>query len=437
MKDITTRMNRLAARLVLAGALLLPWSTPPAPLLAAAWPEYPYDDGYVATAFGAPREMAFPTFRTAAPEPISLQVAGRPVPGVFDQWRALNCSAALQSGPAPLAFVISGTGGAHDSMKMRFLQNVLYDNGYHVVNLPSSTHPDFIVSVSSSRVPGYLPDDAADLRRVMRWLKDDVEKRATVTDCVVLGYSLGGAQAAYVAWLDEKDPVLGIGKALMINPAVDLYDSAARLDALLEERNLGGKEPLRVVDRLLNKFSDFYLRQERLSLGEDLPSQLAGAVGVTREELLVAIGGSFRLSSMSMIFVSDACIHAGYIVPAERRVDADDDLAPYFDATMRIGFQEYFDEYLYPFLRHRDPGLTREEAKRRLSLESIADYLAASSKVEVMTNVDDFILTPDNLRFLRQTLGARASIHPRGGHCGNLTYAPFMAEILERLAARD
>ena len=92
------------------------------------------------------------------------------------------------------------------------------------------------------------------------------------------------------------------------------------------EQTLGGEEPLRVLDRLLNKFSDFYLRQESLSLGEDLPARLAGAVGVTRTELLVAIGGSFRLSSMSMVFVSDASIHAGYIVPANRRVDNDDDL---------------------------------------------------------------------------------------------------------------
>jgi hypothetical protein len=49
----------------------------------------------------------------------------------------------------------------------------------------------------------------------------------------------------------------------------------------------------------------------------------------------------------------------------------------------------------------------------------------------VMTNENDFILTREELDYLRQLFGERAKIYPRGGHLGNLEYKENLAYMVE------
>ena len=64
--------------------------------------------------------------------------------------RGMPYSVLKQNRPtAPLFFIIGGTGAGHDSTKSYGLANVLYQAGFHVVSLPSPTHPSFIVTASS------------------------------------------------------------------------------------------------------------------------------------------------------------------------------------------------------------------------------------------------------------------------------------------------
>jgi hypothetical protein len=65
-----------------------------------------------------------------------------------------------------------------------------------------------------------------------------------------------------------------------------------------------------------------------------------------------------------------------------------------------------------------------------MSLESIATYLKNSDKIALMHNQDDIILKPGEIDFFRQLFGARATIYPNGGHCGNLMYSQFIANMI-------
>lgn len=65
-----------------------------------------------------------------------------------------------------------------------------------------------------------------------------------------------------------------------------------------------------------------------------------------------------------------------------------------------------------------------------LSLRSIEGYLKSSTKFGVMTNENDFILTKEELDYLRQLFGERAKIYPRGGHLGNLEYKENLAYMV-------
>jgi len=68
----------------------------------------------------------------------------------------------------------------------------LYAAGYHVVILSSPTHPNLIISTSTSHVPGDRTEDAADLYGLMETIWNRIKEEIEVSDFSVVGYSLGG-----------------------------------------------------------------------------------------------------------------------------------------------------------------------------------------------------------------------------------------------------
>ena len=133
--------------------------------------DYPLRDPYFATVIGTPNELEYPTEGPKYPgvEKLSL-FPERKVPTVF--WHGNKHRVGVDSQrsdqPTPLIFILSGTGSNFESSKTRFLRDVFYDAGFHVISLSSTTTGEFITSASSSSRPGYVPDDIADLYEIMR-----------------------------------------------------------------------------------------------------------------------------------------------------------------------------------------------------------------------------------------------------------------------------
>ena len=136
---------------------------------AAASYGYPIADPLLATVLGTP-----PALRAAVPDEIDLErrsltlFPDREIPRVLWSSRRFEYSLAAQKEPAPLIFLIAGTGARFDSEKNAYLQKVLYQAGMSVVNISSPTHPDFIITASRSSVPGFMEADVEDLYRVMK-----------------------------------------------------------------------------------------------------------------------------------------------------------------------------------------------------------------------------------------------------------------------------
>ena len=109
---------------------------------ARAEPDVATSDPYLATVAGAPDQL-----KADVPTTIPLKVrklqqyAGREIPDALRYGARLEYSYVKQMGPAPLIFVIAGTGAAHDSELPRFLMRAFYAAGFHVVSITSPTHP--------------------------------------------------------------------------------------------------------------------------------------------------------------------------------------------------------------------------------------------------------------------------------------------------------
>jgi len=385
---------------------------------------YPFSDPLVATIIGTP-----PEYQSQLPNEIRARnldlppLVDRPVPKVFWYQDRLRYSLAYHNKPAPLIFIIAGAGSDHTGSSISYLQRVFFFAGFHVVSLPSPLHPNFIVTASTTAVPGNLSDDSRDLYRVMEAIWRELQKDIDVTDFLLTGYSLGAAQAAFIAHLDEQKGTFAFSRVLLINPPVSVFDSANRLDRLLDDNIPGGIDNLKMFyESMLARFADIYKTMDHVEFDADFLYSIMDRFPTTPEERAALVGLSFRFSASSMIFTSDVVTKSGVIVPRNQQLSPFDSLTDYFKVTIKTSFIDYFNELYYPLFAAHEPSPSRSDLLGQSNLRHIAGYLTAAHHIGLMTNVDDMIYGPEDLAFLRQVFGDRATMYPKGGHCGNLAY---------------
>lgn len=392
--------------------------------------DYPFDNTYLATVVGTPEE-----YRAELPEEIPLKkrrirIFDRDAPEALWYDEELRYSYALQKTPAPLVFLIAGTGASYDGGKNTNMGRAFYEAGFHVVSISSPTHMNFIVSSSESGVPGHAFEDAEDIYRVMETIWGKLKKKIEVTDFFVTGYSLGGFNTAFVTYLDEQKKTFNFRKALLINPPVRLYSSISLLDRMLENIPGGVDNFSLFYSRLVEEVGRVYKRADQLNFDEEFLYKAFKAVDPNNEELAALIGVSFRVSSANMAFTSDLMTDAGYIKPKNVRFTKNTSPGDYEAVAHRLGFTDFFHVYFYPYHQAQNPDLSRAELIDQMSLSSIEDYLRSADKIEVMHNQDDLILEPGEIDFFPRVFGDRAKIYPKGGHCGNMDHRDNVAHMV-------
>ena len=346
----------------------------------------------------------------------------REIPEIFWYADQLQFSLVYQVGPAPLIFLVPGTGAGAESIKSEYLQRVLFQGGYHVISLPSPAEPEFVVAASSTGIAGRPQDDARDLYRVMQLAYEQVKDRIQVEAFHLLGYSMGAWDAAFVAHLDAQEKVLDFDKVLLINPPVSLYTSAQILDKMLDDNIPGGSGNIGVLlGGLINQFAGYYQQSGDLNFSSDyLLYNLYTRLQPSEKELEALIGLAFRFTSANLIFTSDVMTNSGLIVPKNLELGSASSLTEYFETSIRMTFIDYFDDLYYPYFKEKDPTITRQDLIDEASLESIRDFLAHAEHVGLMSNEDDIILAPGQIEYLQEVFGPRAQVWPTGGHMGNL-----------------
>ena len=212
--------------------------------------------------------------------------------------------------------MIAGTGAGYDSKKMVTMQKAFFQAGFHVISLPSPTHTNFIIAASSSMLPGEIKGDCQDLYRVMQLAWAAAKKKIEVTDFFLTGYSLGGAQSAFISKLDDEKKKFNFKKVLMINPPMSLYDSAVKLDKMFTDNIPGGlKNFSDFYDHLMKNVANAYKYGNAVDLNQGFFYNVFDEVLPTKGEVKAVIGFSFRLSAANLFFVSDVMTQSGFIVP--------------------------------------------------------------------------------------------------------------------------
>ena len=387
---------------------------------------YPQLDGFASTVIGTPTELqpdlSVPgrPFRILGLDPFP----DRPAPNYVWYHDKLRYLLLPQKRPAPLIFLIAGTGSSYHGPSMRTVSAAFFLAGFHVVVLPSPTSLPFMVAASTTQVPGVLDDDSRDLYRVMSmaW-EEQLDERLEVTEFHLAGFSLGAAQAAFISKLDEDQKVFDFGRVLMINPPVSLYSSALILDGFLRDNVASGREFRAFWDEVTEALSEeFAATRGSVQLGPDWLYRVYGKRRPDDQRLAMLIGLAFAFTAQNLVTMADVLTESAYIVPVGLKADIAASVNPYFVVSARTPFELYFRELMVPYYRRTDPAVTEDELKHRASLYSIEDYLRTTERVGVTHNADDVIMADGELDWLADVFGERATIWPRGGHGGNLAF---------------
>ena len=394
--------------------------------------------GLRATVFGvAPQDMATLPDKVPVSE-LNVTLPWRqPVPAVLWFNKKLKVWFTAQKQPAPLAIVISGTGSDGNTSKLQVLRAALYGAGYHVLTMPSPTFPGFIVSTSSTGVAGDLLQDGHDLYGAMQEIINHLPRKVKITDIDVLGYSLGGANAAIVKSIDAKEGKLKIHRVVMINPPVSLFSSVGRLDKLFAAYIGSGNEGVeQLYRRLYAQLANLYRASDQVQIDENFMLGAAAATLKTDAEFSAAIALVFRTDLVNMFFCGDLYAKTGVVIDPNHPPKVSDSLEEMQRELRDMPFSAYFTRVFAPYyLKHR-PGSTGASLIADNRLDIIANDLRNNPDYYVQTNKDDLILDQRELNWLKSTLGAKIVVYDHGGHLGTLGERQQIADMLDMLAGR-
>jgi len=338
----------------------------------------------------------------------------------------------LQEQPAPLLFVIPGIGAHRTATSAVQIAESAFARGLSVAIVSSPFHPEFILEGLRSLHPGYTPSDARDLHRVLGLIREDVEKRQprAVTATSLVGYSLGGTEAVFVAALDREAPAgerLDFERVVAINPALQLEHAARVFDRYFDvpAKWPEPKRDRRVIDIAKRAYTFVSSTPDALAERGTLPFD------ASESEFLIGMMG--RATTVGAIRAGQRRGARG-LPPRPASEIRRDPSGPVSEELEASALERYLEELALPYVKeHLAEGQSEQELRRAASLRSRAELLRKDPRVRVLTNRNDFVLADGDLAWLERALGDRLTVHPGGGHLGNLHTPEFQAEVMDAL----
>jgi ABC-type transporter lipoprotein component MlaA/pimeloyl-ACP methyl ester carboxylesterase len=329
----------------------------------------------------------------------------------------------LQKEAAPVVYIAPGLGSSRLSNTNLVTAEYLFGQGYSVVSTTSVFHPDFMEHASTSALPAYPPSDTRDMLVALTAIDETLEKRhpRLLGKRALVGFSMGAFQALYLSAREGKEDAgqIRFERYIAINPPVSLHHGVLALDRFHAAPDAW---PAAVrqsrVDNAVHKAAKVI--QLPPSAMQDPPFDAV--------ESQYLIGLNFRLTLRDVLYSTQKRRDMGVLsVPLSpwRREEA-------YREMLGLSYRDYFEKFVIPY--YRDKGVTLEDFKRAGNLRTYSAGLRRQPRAHVLTNRNDFLLSPQDIAWLGSTFGAsRLTLFPTGGHLGNLNSSPMQEAISKAL----
>jgi len=343
---------------------------------------------------------------------------------ISETGRDLPYNAWIQNDAAPLVFLNPGIGSHRESNNTLALAEAFHSMGFSVVTMSGIFHPEFMERAALAPMPGNPVRDRADVLAVCSAIDGDLRRnyrRHEVTSRVLAGFSLGGFTALQLA-ATEDDHAPGsvrFDHYLAIQAPVDLKTSYRTLD---EYFAIPASWPAGERDARLDLV---FHKTAAIVAGQQPP----GAPPFDADESRTLMGYAFRTVLRDAIY----SIHARNPQPQVSAKPSYFRRKAVYQELMTTSFDDYLKQWLRP--AERGNGFDERVLMGKTTLRIMESALRSNQRVSFIGNRNDFLLSPDDVRWLSATLGSRATWLPNGGHLGNIGEPAFL-EALEHISGR-
>ena len=367
----------------------------------------------------------------------------------------------MQEEPAPMLFVIPGTGGHRLEGSPLALSEMAWDRGFSVAILSNSMNFEFMEHGASVALPGHSPADARDTHVALDAIYRDLDEEypGRILSRALMGYSLGAFHAYFIAAAeaDPENTLVDFDRYVAIDSPVNLVRGMEKLDGFYnaplafppEERDA---EVRKILYKVLH-FAENGIEREELPDSDEVVTKSKhadediariGLMEVGKKDLTPGgllpfsnleaeflIGLSFRITLGTVIYASQEREDLGILETERgwfRRTSAYEEIADY-------SFVEYIHAFLLPYFRaQQGETASLDELLHQNDLRSIEDAIRSNGKIRSFANRNDFLTTDEDIAWITNLLGeSNVKFYSEGGHLGNMYKPEVQAEVMSAI----
>jgi ABC-type transporter lipoprotein component MlaA/pimeloyl-ACP methyl ester carboxylesterase len=340
--------------------------------------------------------------------------------------RRLDFTYWLQPGKAPVAYIVPGLGSHRLAETSLALAELIYKNGFSAVSISSPFNHEFMENASTAALPAFLPVDGHDLHMALT----EMDRRLNslyadrLGDRALMGYSMGALETLFVAAAEPANPLplLKLDRYVAINTPVRMLYGVSKLDEFYRAP-LDWPSAERTGD-----LENTFLKVAALSK-TTLTPQTSLPFNAIESKFL--IGLTFRLTLRDIIYSSQRRNNQRVLRHAILNFRRN----PVYQEILQYSYQDYFDKFAVPYYQARGMAAPAAELGKAGDLRTYEAGLRANPDIRVIVNQNDFLLSDEDLAWLRATVAPEElTVFAQGGHLGNLINPAVQEAILGALA---
>ncbi len=303
---------------------------------------------------------------------------------------------------SPLAIIYPSIGEGVMSHHPAIMAKIFYDKGYSVVIQGSTFQWEFVKSMPKNYHPGIPAQDAEYARIVTGKIIDKLEneKHHEFGPKMLVGTSFGAITSLFVANKEETDNTLNISKYIAINPPIDVLYSLQQIDKNSQDWRSNSEDiRLRAASTAAKILNILEADENTQPKTEQIPFD--------KEEAKLIIGFIMKQKLSDVVFTIENC-------PQCRRSEL-------YDTINNLSYSDYAKKYLLV-----NTSAPTKQIEYETSLYSIENFLKSSDKYKIYHAMDDYLVSTQQLAWLKRQTHSNSVIYNNGSHLGFLYRKEFI-----------